>query len=201
MLLIMVTVKEKWCNICKQTRPSDAFHKANRYKSGLSSSCKFCRRVEINTRNRALRVKVLAHYSGGTPKCACCRVTNLEFLSLDHINGGGRQHRKTIKIRWWEWLRKNNYPDGFRVLCHNCNQSTGIYGYCPHQTQNSILMDAFNSYDENAPSKSKKLTEEIVAQIRKEIADGIPQTKLALRYQVSRATICFINKRKRWADV
>jgi len=26
------------------------------------------------------------------------------------------------------------YPTGFRVLCHNCNQAIGLYGYCPHKT-------------------------------------------------------------------
>lgn len=177
------------------------FHACKRNRSGISSTCKVCRRAQINTRNRALRVKVLSRYSGGgNPKCACCGVTNLEFLSLDHINGGGRQHRKTVKIRWWEWLRKNKYPEGFRVLCHNCNQSIGIYGYCPHQTDDSVLYDAFCSYDENAPPKGDKLTEVDVAEIRKEIANGTPQTELALRYRVSRATICFINKRRRWAD-
>jgi hypothetical protein len=32
-------------------------------------------------------------------------------------------------------LIKNNFPDGFQVLCHNCNMSIGLYGYCPHQTE------------------------------------------------------------------
>lgn len=28
------------------------------------------------------------------------------------------------------WLLVHNFPKGFRVLCHNCNQSLGMYGYC-----------------------------------------------------------------------
>lgn len=32
-----------------------------------------------------------------------------------------------------EWQRKNNYPKGFQVLCHNCNLAKGFYGKCPHQ--------------------------------------------------------------------
>lgn len=32
----------------------------------------------------------------------------------------------------WEWLRKNKYPEEFRILCFNCNQAgRGIYT-CPH---------------------------------------------------------------------
>jgi hypothetical protein len=190
------------CTQCHSTLLLSQFPKDSRKKLGVGSWCKVCNRARINERNRALRVRVLRHYSGGgEPKCACCGATELEFLSLDHVNGGGRQHRKTIKIRWWEWLRKNNYPIGFRVLCHNCNQSIGIYGYCPHQTNVSRLREAFESYDENTPSKSCKLTEEQVIQIRGEISNGVPQFQLAIKYHVSRATICFINKGKRWADV
>ena len=25
--------------------------------------------------------------------------------------------------------------DKYRLLCHNCNQSMGWYGYCPHQKE------------------------------------------------------------------
>ena len=28
--------------------------------------------------------------------------------------------------------RKNNYPEGFQVLCSNCNFAKGKYGSCPH---------------------------------------------------------------------
>jgi hypothetical protein len=31
------------------------------------------------------------------------------------------------------WLKRNGYPKGFRVLCHNCNSARGLYGYCPHK--------------------------------------------------------------------
>jgi hypothetical protein len=31
------------------------------------------------------------------------------------------------------WLRDNGWPEGYRVLCHNCNSARGLYGYCPHE--------------------------------------------------------------------
>src|ERR1700757_476788 len=151
----------KRCTRCHLELPLKSFVFAKNTKSGYGAQCRPCHRERNNIRNRALRVTVLAHYSKGTPKCACCGETVLEFLSLDHINGGGRQHRKTIKMRWWEWLRKNKYPEGFRVLCHNCNQAIGLYGICPHQyPHESVLVSAVASYDENAPNKSYKLTQE-----------------------------------------
>ena len=31
------------------------------------------------------------------------------------------------------WLKKNNFPDGFRVLCMNCNWAKSAFGICPHK--------------------------------------------------------------------
>jgi len=87
---------------------------------------------------KKLKMQVLTHYGGSPPKCDCCGDSNTEFLSIDHINGGGNQHRKELGLGraggydFYMWLIKNNYPDGFRVLCFNCNHSLGAYGYCPH---------------------------------------------------------------------
>ena len=82
-----------------------------------------------------LRMEVLIAYSGNPPKCACCSETNLIFLVTDHINGGGNQHRLAIKgyktVSIYAWLRKNNYPAGFQILCHNCNFAKS-HGGCPH---------------------------------------------------------------------
>jgi hypothetical protein len=39
------------------------------------------------------------------------------------------------------WLRKNGFPKGFRVLCHNCNFAHGHYGYCPHKTTSRLLRE------------------------------------------------------------
>jgi hypothetical protein len=55
---------------------------------------------------------------------------------MDHINGGGSKHAQQIgRGKIYRWLILNDFPEGFRVLCHNCNLSLGYYGYCPHQRQ------------------------------------------------------------------
>jgi hypothetical protein len=57
----------------------------------------------------------------------------LEFLTIDHINGGGNKHRQQIRSRICHWLKKNNYPEGFQVLCFDCNLGRSINGgICPH---------------------------------------------------------------------
>lgn len=91
------------------------------------------------SRRHRIRAEVLEHYGGNPPKCSCCGESTREFLALDHTNGGGNKHRKELGINagfvFYRWLQKNNYPEGFRVLCHNCNLSLGYYGYCPHATK------------------------------------------------------------------
>jgi len=92
------------------------------------------------SKNRKLRISVIEAYGG---KCECCAETNIEFLAIDHINGNGRKHRlevANIGSAFYAWLKRNKYPKtGLRVLCHNCNQSLGLYGYCPHQSPSQFV--------------------------------------------------------------
>lgn len=107
------------CNKCRANR----FYRENR------EHCKEVARI----RDRKRRELVLAHYGAF---CRCCNETTYEFLSIDHINGGGYKHRKEIGNfgrNFYKWLIKNNFPKGFQVLCHNCNLAKGFYGKCPHQ--------------------------------------------------------------------
>jgi hypothetical protein len=83
-----------------------------------------------------MKMLALNHYGGDPPKCACCGESHIEFLCLDHIDGGGGKHRRDNNIsRMSVWVVQNNFPDGFRVLCVNCNHSLGIFGYCPHNKE------------------------------------------------------------------
>ena len=93
-------------------------------------------REKIKERNRMRRMEVLIHYGGNPPKCACCGESNVWFLTIDHINGGGTKHTKIVGpgdtlIRW---IIKNSYPDMFQILCYNCNCSRAKHdGVCPHK--------------------------------------------------------------------
>ena len=93
---------------------------------------------KTRVRSERYRIKtrkmVLIHYSGNPPKCACCGETIYEFLTIDHINGGGTEHKKEIKgYPLAIWLKVNNFPKGFQVLCYNCNCAKGFWGKCPHK--------------------------------------------------------------------
>lgn len=84
-------------------------------------------------KRRSLRVQAFDAYGGA--RCKCCGETHIEFLGIDHIDGGGNRHRKTISKYFYKWLKDNNYPSGFRVLCHNCNMARAFYGICPHEAK------------------------------------------------------------------
>ena len=80
-------------------------------------------------RNKGYKLKVIEHYSNGTMACANPfgehkePYTTIEVLSIDHINGGGTQER-IIKgygrSGSYYWLIKAGFPEGFQVLCMNC---------------------------------------------------------------------------------
>lgn len=66
-------------------------------------------------------IQVLFYYSNGYMKCDLCGEDDIDVLNIDHENGDGMEHRKTFKGNINNWLIQNNFPEGFRVLCRNCN--------------------------------------------------------------------------------
>jgi hypothetical protein len=81
-----------------------------------------------------LRLDVMLHYGGAV--CVCCGETDIRFLTLDHINNDGAQHRQRSGsgINLYCWLKKNNYPECIQVLCYNCNCARAHNnGVCPHK--------------------------------------------------------------------
>jgi len=159
----------KLCSKCNDVKELAEFNKDRTHKDGRSSLCRDCHSIynhsyyaqnkekalkqaklwhsthiesgrEANRKQRhKIKLDVLSYYSYGSPLCSCCGEKHIEFLSIDHINGGGNKHRVELGssyaggAKFYRWLKKEGYPIGYRVLCHNCNQSLGSYGYCPHQ--------------------------------------------------------------------
>jgi hypothetical protein len=97
------------------------------------------RQTQKSLRDRA-RDTALEHYGGSPPRCACCDERNPFFLTLDHIDGNGREHRaNVVKCTLAQWLCRSGFPPGFQVLCYNCNcgrERNG--GICPHRSDVSV---------------------------------------------------------------
>ena len=86
--------------------------------------------------NKILKDLAFAAYGGYKCSCPKCPETNPAFMTMDHINDDGAKHRKELGGRGgsllYRWLKKNNYPDGFRVLCMNCNMFRSVNAASVH---------------------------------------------------------------------
>lgn len=142
----------KRCASCKKDKPytREFWGPDKRSSSGLSDGwCRRCITEYSKIRNREERLNALIAYGNGTPDCACCGDGRYEFLTLDHINGGGNQHRLAVTgskkggAGVFRWLRLNNYPPGFQVLCYNCNMGRAANGgKCPYATEHAYERNA-----------------------------------------------------------
>jgi hypothetical protein len=73
-----------------------------------------------------LRLEILNHYSEGTLVCKHCGFGDVRALDLDHMDNNGGDHRKAIGRRGATYdiyaeLKRNGFPEGYQVLCRNCN--------------------------------------------------------------------------------
>lgn len=91
--------------------------------------------AETNAKyQKTLKAKVLSHYG---ERCSCpkCpeRTPGNHFLTIDHENSDGKEHRKTFTKNFYKWLIDEGFPKGFRTLCFNCNIARHWNGgVCPH---------------------------------------------------------------------
>ena len=84
-------------------------------------------RYSIKSRKYRLYVKNETLSAYGGCKCVRCDTTDLDILTLDHINGNGSKERKILGAdgsgaKFYQYLKKNGYPDRdkYQVLCINC---------------------------------------------------------------------------------
>ena len=81
---------------------------------------------------RKLKDRVFDYYGRS---CVCCGEVRQEFLTIDHVDGGGREHRRKINNDLYRWLVKKTFPKGFQVLCMNCNFAKRESKECPHAVE------------------------------------------------------------------
>lgn len=142
-------MKAKVCIQCNKPKPTTNFNKTKndrhlicrscvRQNRKSTGKCVFCTKpVENNKslcrkcldansqrqrkRNREARLAALQAYGN---ECVYCGENCEVFLTIDHKNNDGAEHRRSVgrgSTQVYVWLRKNNYPEGFQILCYNCN--------------------------------------------------------------------------------
>src|SRR5262245_4976935 len=116
-------------------------------KQSAGSPSVFCAACleAANERSRSytarLREEALAAYGG---RCACCGETESLFLCIDHVRGNGNVHRRDLGggkrarsgRKFYKWLKDRDYPEGFQLLCYNCNNGRHLNGGgCSHRVK------------------------------------------------------------------
>jgi hypothetical protein len=108
--------RSPWCRYCV-SRYDEQYHQRNRDKH----------LARMRIYNAHIRALVFNHYGH---VCACCGTD--KKLQIDHINGGGAQHRLELfgdprsgGDKFYCWLLNNGFPDGYQPLCRPCNTSKG----------------------------------------------------------------------------
>jgi hypothetical protein len=124
-----VKYRESICRQCDRER---------RYASGVCCMCarstrpgsRYCekhlqgQRTSMKKRNQQDKLAAFIQYGS---ECAYCHDKRTLFLTIDHIENNGAEHRRQQRSgqngghNIYAWLRKNNYPKGFQTLCYNCN--------------------------------------------------------------------------------
>jgi len=72
-------------------------------------------------------------------QCTCCGIDEPAFLTLDHVNGDGQAHRKSLggpgaSYHVYEDARRQGWPrERYQVLCWNCNLARRWGRQCPHR--------------------------------------------------------------------
>lgn len=133
----------KLCSVCGKIPPEGegkrckaCIDKRNSWYQGSGTQAKDKVRRDENRR------AAFEHYG---ERCSCCGENEPCFLAIDHIEGDGTTHRKEIN-KWGsgfhKWLVDSGFPEGFQILCHNCNMGKHLNGgVCPHKTRKSTIQD------------------------------------------------------------
>jgi len=146
---------DKKCNLCSSVKQLEDFVKSKQYEDGRKPVCKECHNfmgrqryhrdwVKQQERRRVkhLKLKNAAIDNYGVV-CQCCGESERAFLTIDHINNDGAEHRRNTNVggghNLYQWLKNNDYPEGFQVLCMNCNFSKHTNGgICIHQEKTYV---------------------------------------------------------------
>lgn len=114
-----------YCKDCKIVRMQEYYRNTIDYRIEYRNNHREHQSERYANMNEKLKIEVLMHYGNGKCECIVCGEKRLACLSIDHINGGGSKHRNSISkngcggVRFYKWLKDNNYPDGYQTMCMN----------------------------------------------------------------------------------
>lgn len=85
----------------------------------ICNKCSERQRGYHKKRYDRIREEIFHHYGN---ECAWCGIKDQIVLSIDHINDDGAKQRKMMQNGlFYRWLKRENFPEGYQILCRNCN--------------------------------------------------------------------------------
>lgn len=134
--------------LCQKHRDLQKTERVKLKEAGICYDCRItktpdgrCGACRKRRREQYLQLKIEVFNKYGGCKCACpgCpeKSHELKFLTIDHVDNNGGEHRRMFNIKsMCKWLKVNRYPSGYQVLCFNCNIGKHLNnGICPHLNQ------------------------------------------------------------------
>ena len=154
----------------KQTPEYKAREKAHREKPEVKAKRKAREQTpERKSKRKSTRddkrLEILQYYSkrlsrSNIPCCNCCGLnSHIDFLEFDHIAGKKEMDSEPelMKLGYsskfsnnflHHWIINNKFPDGFQILCKNCNSAKGMiknHNECPmknkHTNKKPLIID------------------------------------------------------------
>lgn len=124
------------CRSCAQAANKAAYDRdpAARVASTMRWRAKNPGKAAAQWHARRVRLKqeLVAGYGG---RCTCCGESEIAFLTVEHVNGGGRAHHaRRHSTGIYLDVINAGFPAEFTVLCMNCNFARRGNKSCPHQS-------------------------------------------------------------------
>jgi len=94
-------------------------------------------------RYASLRREMLTAYGN---ECTCCGESHSKFLTLEHIDRTGKEHRKGTgqSSAIYTDLKRKGWPKrGYTILCWNCNLAQSRGDTCPHTQRLNSIEESF----------------------------------------------------------
>lgn len=109
------------CSKCQKVKDESEFYRRKDRPKGSAfhPQCLECGKIRSVKYREELRVKIFEMYGS---KCVVCGETDLDVLTVDHVNGDGNKERSNwgSPIKFYNQIIKLKRKD-LRVLCRNCN--------------------------------------------------------------------------------
>jgi hypothetical protein len=123
---------KKQCCRCKEWKTVNNYSKVStdNFKCGLYSLCKECDSLTHAIKSRIHKMEFMLGYN--ITGCVCCGETEFDLLTIEHIRGKGHKLiYDDTRVLFYK-LKGLGYPDGYTLLCYNCNMSTKHGKPCVH---------------------------------------------------------------------